>query len=397
MGGTSPFTRKNGHFKNQQVSCSFISLHIMIRLILVIIFLLISLLAIFKAPTYHLWLLSIGVAEFAWIFIAITLVLLLSGFLGGRYQLAGTITGILAFILYHSPIIRAWSIGNQLATAMDDMFGNPPVASKPFSFTTMLTGYQQKNIPSQLFTYSGNLHMDFYPSSTTGLRPCVIVIHGGSWSSGNSKELPELNTYLANTGYHVAAINYRLAPAYQSPLPVEDVYAAMDYLRAHATELQIDTNQFVLLGRSAGAQIALLAAYRQPVSGLKGVIDFYGPADMVWGYSLPANPWVMDSRKVMENYLGGTYTAVPKNYAASSPIEFVNKTSVPTLIIHGEHDVLVAYEHSIRLNKKLTGNGIKHFFLSLPWATHGFDYNLQGPGGQLSTYSVERFLHNVTQ
>lgn len=371
----------------------------MIRLILVIIFLLISLLAILKAPTYHLWLLSIGVAEFAWVFIVITLALLFSGFLGGRFQMTGTLLGIIALILYLSPIIRAWSEGRQLAHAMDDTFGNDTVTTKPFSFTTMITGYHQKNIPSRIIAYSGDhdLRMDFYPSQFTGPRPCVIVIHGGSWSSGDSKQLPELNSYLANKGYHVAAINYRLAPAYRSPLPVEDVYAAMDYLRTHASALQVDTNQFVLLGRSAGAQIALLAAYKQPVPGLRGVIDFYGPADMVWGYSLPANPWVMDSRKVLEDYLGGTYTAVPKNYEASSPIEFVTATAVPTLIIHGEHDVLVAYEHSIRLKKKLTENGIRHFFLSLPWATHGFDYNLHGPGGQLSTYSIERFLRNVTQ
>ncbi|MDB5109638.1 MAG: lip2, partial [Mucilaginibacter sp.] len=70
---------------------------------------------------------------------------------------------------------------------------------------------------------------------------------------------------------------------------------------------------------------------------------------------------------------------------------------VPTLIIHGENDVLVAYEHSRRLNAKLQENGIKHFWLQLPWATHGFDYNINGPGGQLSTYTVERFLKTVTQ
>jgi acetyl esterase/lipase len=369
----------------------------MIRLVLIIILLLISLLAIFKAPTYHLWLLAIGVAEFAWIFIVITLVLLLGGFIPSKYQLTGTITGLIALMLFLSPIIRAWSEGRQLAAAVDHTFGRDPSAKLPFSFAAMITGNHFKDVPCQTFNYCSSLHLDFYPSQSSGLKPCVIVIHGGSWSSGDSKQLPELNSYLANTGYHVAAVNYRLAPAFQSPLPVEDVYAAIDYLKTHAAELKIDTTKFVLLGRSAGAQIALLAAYKHPVPGLKGVIDFYGPADMVWGYSLPANPWVMDSRKVMENYLGGTYMAVPKNYFDSSPIEFVNKSTVPTLIIHGEHDVLVAYEHSTRLNKKLTANGIKHFFLSLPWATHGFDYNLNGPGGQLSTYTVERFLHYVTQ
>ena len=153
----------------------------------------------------------------------------------------------------------------------------------------------------------------------------------------------------------------------------------------------------MLLGRSAGAQIALLAAYTLPNAGIKAVIDFYGPADMVWGYSVPANPLVMNSRLVMERYLGGPYKVVPQKYAASSPIEFINRQTVPTLIIHGGNDVLVAYEHSTRLNAKLQQNGIKHYWLKLPWATHGFDYNLNGPGGQLSTYAVEAFLGEVVQ
>jgi acetyl esterase/lipase len=75
----------------------------------------------------------------------------------------------------------------------------------------------------------------------------------------------------------------------------------------------------------------------------------------------------------------------------------VGKQALPTLIIHGENDVLVSPEHSRRLNLKLKQNGIKHFYLKLPWATHGFDFNLNGPGGQLATYTVERFLNTVTK
>ncbi|MVT07484.1 alpha/beta hydrolase [Chitinophaga tropicalis] len=376
----------------------------MIRLTLLTIIFLVSLLAVFSAPTYHLWLLSIAVAEYAWVFVTIALVLLMAGFVSsGSYQLAGTLLGISAIALFLSPVYRACKLARELPVAMDKALGEHTSKknSPPFSLWTMLTGFQQKAIPCSTISYRPDTlqssRMDFYPAQATGLRPCVIVIHGGSWSSGDNKQLPELNTYLSQLGYHVASVNYRLAPAFRNPVPVEDVYAAIDYLRANAEDLQVDTSNFVLLGRSAGAQIALLAAYRQPFPGLKGVIDFYGPADMVWGYSAPANPWVMDSRKVLETYLGGSYKAVPDNYAASSPLEFVNSHSVPTLIIHGKNDVLVAYEHSIRLNNKLAANGIKHFFLSLPWATHGFDYNLNGPGGQLSTYAIKRFLQNVTE
>lgn len=375
----------------------------MIRLTLLTIIFLASLLTVFSAPTYHLWLLAICVAEYAWVFVTITLVLLMAGFVSsGNYQLAGTLLGITAITLFLSPVFLACKVANTLPTAMDKALGEHNNKSRhPFNLWAMLTGFRQQAVKCTSMNYRQDTlpssTLDFYPSQVPGRRPCVIVIHGGSWSSGDNKQLPELNIHLARLGYHVASINYRLAPAYRNPVPVEDVYAAMDYLQLQAENLQIDTGNFVLLGRSAGAQIALLAAYRQPVPGLKGVIDFYGPADMVWGYSAPGNPWVMDSRKVLENYLGGPYQAIPDRYAASSPVEFVNGTSVPTLIIHGQNDVLVAYEHSIRLNRKLEDNGIKHFFLSLSWATHGFDYNLNGPGGQLSTYAIERFLHNVTE
>jgi acetyl esterase/lipase len=222
------------------------------------------------------------------------------------------------------------------------------------------------------------------------------VVHGGSWSSGDSRQLPELNSYLATKGYNVASINYRMAPKWQTPAPVEDVSNAIKYLTAHAEELHIDTDNFVLLGRSAGGQIALLAAYTLHNKNIKAVIDFYGPADMVWGYSIPSNPLIMDSRKVMGDYVGGSYAQVPKKYFDSSPVEFVDKQSPPTLIIHGDNDVLVSPEHSRRLNLKLQQNGIKHFWLKLPWATHGFDANLNGPGGQLSTYTVLQFLKTIT-
>ncbi|MDB5109504.1 MAG: alpha/beta hydrolase [Mucilaginibacter sp.] len=378
----------------------------MTRLLLIILLFLISLLTVFKAPVYYFWLLAIIVAEYPWIFTGITMLFLAAGFWVQKYQLTSSLIGLLALILFLSPVARAYMIAHSLKQNLTTAFGSNSAPEKgnttqlPFTFWGMFAGNPHP-VNISTFTYvtypDTSLTLDFYPSKIPGNKPCVIVVHGGSWSSGDSKQLPELNSYLANKGYHVAAINYRLAPKYQSPAPVADVKAALNYLRSHAEELKIDTNNFVLLGRSAGAQIAMLAAYTLRDKGLKAVVDFYGPADMVWGYSVPANPLIMDSRLVMRRYLDGSYQHVPQNYAASSPIAFVSRLTVPTLIIHGENDVLVAYEHSRRLNAKLQENGIKHFWLQLPWATHGFDYNINGPGGQLSTYTVERFLKAVTQ
>jgi acetyl esterase/lipase len=187
-----------------------------------------------------------------------------------------------------------------------------------------------------------------------------------------------------------------------------DVASALAFLRSRARVLKIDTNAFVLLGRSAGAQIALMAAYglpsgknkdghTAPGDGIQGVISYYGPADMVWGYAAPASKWVLDSRKVQSAYLGGSYEQVPENYAASSATQAVTPQSPPTLIIQGKNDVLVAYGHSTRLASKLQSAHVPYYLLSIPWGTHGCDFNLNGPSGQLCTYAVLTFLSQVLQ
>jgi acetyl esterase/lipase len=216
------------------------------------------------------------------------------------------------------------------------------------------------------------------------------VVHGGSWKGGDSRQLPELNSLLAKKGYNVAAINYRKAPECQSPSQLEDVRHAMEYLRANSATLHVDTSKFVMLGRSAGGQIALLAAYTFKNMGIKGAISYYGPADMIWGYKNPAV--IYNSCKVLEDYMGGTYDEFPNAYLASSPIEAVDAATVPTLLIHGKNDVLVAYGHSTRLVERLNKYQVPNYLLTLPWATHGCDYTLNGPSGQLGTYAVERFL-----
>ena len=130
---------------------------------------------------------------------------------------------------------------------------------------------------------------------------------------------------------------------------------------------------------------------------IKGVISFYAPADMVWGAHITGNPWVLNTDKVLNDYVGGSIKDVPEKYVASSPIEFVNSSSTPTLLIHGENDAMVAFEHSTRLQKKLNDNKVLNYLLNLPFATHGCDYNINGPSGQLSTYAIERFIKSVVK
>ncbi|WP_256012039.1 alpha/beta hydrolase [Desertivirga xinjiangensis] len=365
----------------------------MLRFILCLICLLVSCLAVLKAPTYHLWLVAILVTEFPVFLAGVIIVLLLWGIKVERFNLPGTLSAIIALMLVLSTPARAWLLAG-------DIKNDFSAGSSPISLKQLFSGKGTREVSPDKLSYvskGDHLKINFFSAVSAGERPCIIVIHGGSWKSGNNAQLPELNSVLASEGYHVAAVNYHLAPKYQSPVQVDDIRSAFEYLKKHSKELRIDTSRFVLLGRSAGAQIALVSAYTMHERGIKGVIDFYGPADMIWGYTRPASPLVMDSRKVMEDYLGATLEVKPKYYELSSPIYFITADSPPTLIIHGENDVLVDYEHSRRLQNKLQESSVKNYFLSLPWATHGFDYNINGPGGQLSTFVIKKFLKDVTR
>src|SRR4051812_28858434 len=95
----------------------------MARLVLIIILFLISLLSVFKAPAYYLWLLAIGVTEYPLLFAAIASTLLIMGFWIHKYQLAGTIIGAFALLLFLSPIVRSYLVARTLQKQMDNELG----------------------------------------------------------------------------------------------------------------------------------------------------------------------------------------------------------------------------------------------------------------------------------
>jgi len=369
----------------------------MIKLVFLSVIFLLSLLVLFRAPTSLLWYVSILVTEFSWVLIL--LVGLLLFWQTGKYPLLCAVLGGATVLLLLLPYWQAWRLARTLPAYFQRVFpgANAPAKESPFNLLRAFTGIGAKKVKPATYTYDAKnlLTLDFYPAQEEGNRPCVVVVHGGSWAGGDGRQLPDLNSEMAKWGYAVASISYRLAPAHRYPASLEDVQKALRYLQQQAAKLSINPEQFVLLGRSAGGQIALSAAYTLNEPAIKGVIDFYGPTDMVWGYANPTNPLVLDSRKIMEDYLGGTYDQVPAQYEHSSATETATRHSPPTLMIYAEHDPLVSPRHGTRLHRKLVPLQVPFFELYLPWATHGFDYTLNGPGGQLSTWTVKQFLDAI--
>ena len=367
------------------------------RLVVALIASVIGFLTFFRPPTFLLWYVRLGVTEWGyWLapLIVVPLVKPLRRMFGWSAWLIG-VAALLAQVPLVQALFVARTLPGQLVTAFGPGAAQAPGDNSPFVLARLLPARTPNSFQRLVYArHDGlDLHLDLYqPTATARPAPLVVVIHGGSWQSGDSQQLPDLSSELVRRGYAVASLDYRLAPQYRFPAAGDDVAAALDFLTLHASEYGIDAGNIVLLGRSAGAQLAVLAGYTLHRPAIRGVISFYGPVDLVWGYDHPANPAVIDSRGVLEAYIGGAPSQVPEAYTAASPIEHVDATTPPTLFIHGAKDEMVFLENSQRLAARLASAGRPHFILELPWAAHAADANIHGPSGQLSTYAVERFL-----
>ena len=313
---------------------------------------------------------------------------------------ATAMLGLLTTVLFLKPTFQAWRIGRRLPGELSAQFGAAHIDRSPLALTTLFTGRTAAEpVPMQTFQRAPDLPLDFYPpvSARDTAAPCVIIVHGGGWHTGDRTELADFDWWLARRGYAVAAISYRLVPRALWPAQREDVLAAIAYLKTHAAELRIDPTRLVLLGRSAGGQIVQAVGYTARDPALRGVIAYYGPSDLVFGYVNTHENDMIKSPRLMRAFLGGTPDTARDNYVSASALNFVTKDSPPTLLLHGANDPLVWHRHSVRLHARLQELGVPCVFVSLPWATHAFDYNAHGPGGQLAAYAIEWFLARVTK
>ncbi|RSM04477.1 hypothetical protein CEP52_006798 [Fusarium oligoseptatum] len=110
----------------------------------------------------------------------------------------------------------------------------------------------------------GNIAVfEFRAHSKKSLSPtaAIIHIHGGGMIAGkvmdSSKILKDLT---AETGLPVFSVEYRLAPEYPHPVPVEDCYAGLEWLMLHAPSLNVDPKRIAILGESAGGGLAACTA-----------------------------------------------------------------------------------------------------------------------------------------
>ncbi len=366
--------------------------------------LLVGVLNVFKSPAWSPWRLAVLAGEYgSWLAIVAAIVAGLAWFArGGSVTLtAGTmVVAGLAMVLLLKPSFQAWRISAVLPERLAAQFGVVAMAREPFAFSRLLIGTDPVPVTVETLEVAPALPLDFYRAAAVpgkGVAPCVIVVHGGGWDGGDRKQIPHFNHWLAGRGYAVAAISYRLAPRFQWPAPREDVLAAIALLTAQAARLGIDPTRLVLLGRSAGGQIAQTVGFTAGDPAIRGVIGMYAPSDLIFGYVNTHENDMLKSPALMRQYLGGTPESARANYESASALFHVGRRTPPTLLLHGKNDALVWHRHSERLEARLAEQGVPHVLVQLPWATHAFEFNLHGPGGQLTTFAIEWFLAAVTK
>lgn len=250
-----------------------------------------------------------------------------------------------------------------------------------------------------------DLHL---PQGSPQPWPLLVYIHGGGWIEGSKEGCP--GTTFAQRGYAVACIDYRLSRMQGCPeqllfpAQIEDVKAAVRWLRSNAAQHGLDPEHLGALGDSSGGHLAALLGTSHGATELAGtenlgvsdevqaVVDWFGPVDITQGpvifeddpcqtgldylnatYGGEATQyfyWTM----AWGTFLGGSLAdpAVLDQAVGATPVTYVDAEDPPFLIIHGESDSMVPISQSELLVQALTEAGVEVTFVRLPGIGHGF-------------------------
>lgn len=236
----------------------------------------------------------------------------------------------------------------------------------------------------------------FRPKNAAGAQPAVLCIHGGGFRAGSRAGYHALAIKLAQRGYVAATASYRLAPRHQFPAAVEDVKAAVRFLRANAKEYGIDADHIGATGGSAGGHLVLMLGLTGDSKAFDGygpnldqsakvqaVVNYYGPTDFTKSYGKS-----VDAHLVLPLWLGGDLDHERKYHQMSSPLNYANPLAAPLLSVHGTEDKYVEHAQSVWLTERLQTMGAEAELLTLPGAGHGF----KGPDAEKAEAALFAFF-----
>jgi acetyl esterase/lipase len=273
----------------------------------------------------------------------------------------------------------------------EDVFPQPEIA-----FPGDVVAYPQVEI-SNLDGFRP-VRMDIYaPHDRSKSRPAVLWIHGGGWSRGDARtsgayaNWPAVLASLAARGFVVASLDYRLSGEARFPSQIQDVKAAIRYLRQNAGKFGVDVSRVYLWGGSAGGHLASLAAVtcgvpeyepepstgrlsRSQINALKGTkspaVDDCVQGAVLWygAFDLEHLPSVNAA-----GLLGCDPVTCRDVARAASPLYRIGKNAPPMLLIHGTKDETVDVSQSEAMTAALRKAGASAELLLIPDVDHGLE------------------------
>jgi acetyl esterase/lipase len=217
------------------------------------------------------------------------------------------------------------------------------------------------------------------PAEGEGLLPAILVIHGGAWRAGNKADVRPIMPEFVRRGYVAISPQYRFCPKEKFPAQVQDVKAAVRWIKSNAQKYRIDPERLGAIGFSAGGHLSLMLGLTGPSDGLEGevpagapdsrvkaVVNYFGPTD------LAAKDIPDVSKPLVKDFLGGSAQEKPDAAAKASPLTYVSEGDAPVLTFQGTKDPLVPFTQAIKLAEAMTSAGVPGRVELLVGAQHGW-------------------------
>src|SRR3954447_18191821 len=199
----------------------------------------------------------------------------------------------------------------------------------------------------------GNLCLDLYLPTAAGLHPALLCLHGGAWLRGSQKQYKSWGPWLAERGYAVVAVDYRLSSQVSPAWPGVwgDVCRSLDWLITNAASLHIDPTRIATIGDSVGAHMgAMLSLHERTAQHVRAMVGVYGIYDLPDWWRVTQPPKRTDDPVV--RLMGRSYREAKEDYESFSPLHRLQKLAGrPTakyLIVHGDQDGVVHHNQSER-------------------------------------------------
>ena len=191
-------------------------------------------------------------------------------------------------------------------------------------------------------------------------RPLIVFVHGGAWSHGDKKDYRFVAEAFTKHGYNVAILNYQLAPKHIFPTSVDDLSLALNYLHAQQHALHISTEQWVLMGHSAGAFNVMSALYHaQPYAlacraQIRAVIGLAGP----YHFDYKDDPLCADA---FDQSL---------HYSHVMPYYFVEFSQTKHYLFVAKNDTIVHPKNALDFDQALKAQGNHSEIIVVPRTGH---------------------------